>query len=67
MVRAVFPTPPSPNTTNLYKVILAAMMTDRKDRNGTVQEYKQEPSSRGSMECSETRWLVREEGLVQRD
>lgn len=64
MVRAVFPTPPSPNTTNLYNVILAAMMTD--PRQEWIRRIPQEFPRRESMECSETRWLA-EEGLVQRD
>lgn len=49
MVRAVFPTPPSPNTTSLYSTIRPAMMTAtaKKSTRGERSRCKREEETQG--------------------
>jgi hypothetical protein len=39
IVKAVFPTPPSPSTTNLYRVIFPAMVSDGCPREMKTVQY----------------------------
>jgi hypothetical protein len=60
MVRAVLPTPPSPSTTNLYKVIFPAILTGR---GGCRLELWKEESlwcgvCEGSAEAQSRRWAA---------